>query len=814
MSKVFAANVFLSSSKDVIDKLFFGKSKLKTTEKILSSLTQEEINNSLLVTPNINPGLIDMDFNFNSEVADTHVLSLRFLETNSGFEAKYIESNVSLAMLKRLAADSSFDANLSYGSLNDIHYIYFSFGIGSNLKDWAGPYRLFLKTSNIIIDSNGSKIVELVFQSHGKYMQTNNITDSEIDSIATSFNRYNRFLTAKSLGDVNATTLLTYEDIKLKHAFDTGPRNINQIIYELISRYISLISRSKNVIVLLPDLQKLYDSELDNALKNAKRTRDSIPTSELGNPIFTTSELGLRAASVTALRTFLSKVGIDLYENIEKFDLGELKIIKEESTKIYSDGKDKNRRANFLPPIVEQNQEAQARILKMYGDRYELSVTNSQFSEFSQRVVRDYYVPLQVIGDSIKKALNVTSQINLREEINVNLISLWKEKGYINNDLENVYIFGVKELIDNTLYCQGISKFDDIFNKSITKPVSIYPFNPTTGYKVNPIFVGDQEYASKYFDMFLKDQINSSFGENVLQGDELSLDNPKRETINKLGIPIFKHNFGNSNVISLEVKFLDNLVNMYDFAFKEEAKLDSVNLNLEKVLQKEKLPIGEYTFYQVKNEVEKQVKSVFGPQSNNSFEGLVGNVYSILTNLNSENNIKRLLYKNNPKEFDKINIANFAILLAGQIYFNGSQDKPFVKVRDISEAISIRNSLNDYLSRTAASVSVKTLPFFKLSGSTAIGKTVAVFSRKNTIIGSPASKGLQEFSGLYTILGNRHVVNSSECYSEFQLVKPAISDTSVDYNAYLESSKEKRGFDTSDKYNYDKTGDILDLLFK
>jgi hypothetical protein len=784
MSKVFSANVFLSSSKDAVDKLFFGKTRFRTTDKILSILTEEEIKDSLLVTPNINPGLIDLDFNFNNQVADSYSLTLRFLETNSGFEAKYIESNVSLAMLKRLAADSSFNSNLDYSSLKDIRYIYFSFGIGSNLKDWAGPYKLFLKNSNILIDSNGVKTVELVFQSHGRYLQTNNIIDGELDSIATSFNRYNRFLTSKSLGEANATTLLTYEDIELKN---NGTVNITQIISELLARYISQITRSKNVIVMLPDLQSVYDDEFQKALEKSIRNPDIIPTDDFGLLIVTIPEIKLRTSVIIALRELISKVGIDLQENIEKFNPNEFKILGETKVNTNSAPNESRKRANFLSPIIEENQENQAKLLKKFGDQFSLAITSSNYSEFSW----DYYAPLQSISDNIKRYWKISSPINLREEINIGLTSLWKEEGYIDNDTDNVYIFGVKELIDNTLYCAGVTKFDDIFNKNITKPVNIYAYKHGAGYKSSSISAGGQGYASKYFDLFIKDQINSSFGENVLIGDELSLDKPKREAINKLGIPIFKHNFNNSNVISLEVKFLDNLVNMYDFAFQEEAKLNSVNLNLEKVISKEKLPIGEYTFYQLQQEVTKQLKKSLGSEFDNSFETLLSNVHSILRNLRPDTSLYRLLYSGNVKDIGKVNIANFAILLTSQIYSNRNTSKPHVNVRDLEEAITIRNSINNYLSRTAASVTVKTLPFFKLSGELANGKTVALFSKKSSLIGSTPQKGIQEFSGLYLILGNRHVITSTECYSEFQLVRPAVTDVSVDYENFLEENKEK-----------------------
>ena len=64
MSKVFTANVYITKSRAAIDKLFFGDSQLTSIHERTLLLSDSELAQSFLYSPNKNDGLLRFEFNF------------------------------------------------------------------------------------------------------------------------------------------------------------------------------------------------------------------------------------------------------------------------------------------------------------------------------------------------------------------------------------------------------------------------------------------------------------------------------------------------------------------------------------------------------------------------------------------------------------------------------------------------------------------------------------------------------------------------------------------------------------------------------
>lgn len=79
-----------------------------------------------------------------------------------------------------------------------------------------------------------------------------------------------------------------------------------------------------------------------------------------------------------------------------------------------------------------------------------------------------------------------------------------------------------------------------------------------------------------------------------------------------------------------------------------------------------------------------------------------------------------------------------------------------------------------YTSTNSYNVTIKTLPFFHLSTLRSMTfKPCFLFSRKMNILSpsKPITNKMDFFSGMYNILGFKHVINTKDCYSQFVLVK-------------------------------------------
>lgn len=91
---------------------------------------------------------------------------------------------------------------------------------------------------------------------------------------------------------------------------------------------------------------------------------------------------------------------------------------------------------------------------------------------------------------------------------------------------------------------------------------------------------------------------------------------------------------------------------------------------------------------------------------------------------------------------------------------------------------SVASKIFDYMFRYAITLNIRTLPFFYLSGWKSLGTPTMVLSKRLGIVDSNSHTNIKNnfnnydfFSGLYSIMGFRHIINSTECFSEFTLLK-------------------------------------------
>ena len=156
---------------------------------------------------------------------------------------------------------------------------------------------------------------------------------------------------------------------------------------------------------------------------------------------------------------------------------------------------------------------------------------------------------------------------------------------------------------------------------------------------------------------------------------------------------------------------------------------------------------------------------------------------------------------NNPLYFDEILANNEEVQIELSLiaeYINAvisagaENNNSFIEINknlihNNNSADSLKARLFAHLyEKMSASVSVRTLPFFWISGLRAVQKQAILLSKKVPPIAGPINSAVVDitelfdfFSGIFNIVGVKHVINTSECYSEFILARTGLTPDGI-----------------------------------
>lgn len=127
------------------------------------------------------------------------------------------------------------------------------------------------------------------------------------------------------------------------------------------------------------------------------------------------------------------------------------------------------------------------------------------------------------------------------------------------------------------------------------------------------------------------------------------------------------------------------------------------------------------------------------------------------------------------KSNDLTTLSQFIILLNALENENNSHSIMTPGIATPGDSTLIARAF-EYSKKLSVELSIKTLPFFHLSNFDTLSRRCTFLSKKNTLIGTNSKPLFDFFSGEYIITGFRHVITTSECYSEFLLNKFGTSD--------------------------------------
>lgn len=756
---IFTGNVFLTTSRQVIDKVFLSNTvtPIKLLDSALSTLTEEEFEKSLIATPNRNTNILEFDFSFNYSAKDAVTLTLKLLETNSPFELFYTNRNTTSEMVSRIVQDiesnrteqiipttnfrpgttqsagrlvrpKTFNSNdrlelkqlLLENSTSEIgQKIYFAFGVGSDLTQWAGPYGMTLVASEFQVNEAGIREITLIFNGIDGGLLRNYIESANDRSFQRAINKYNFILTDKVI------TGEEYEVVTKEVMESNFLSFCHYYTKNLIENYIKKISGSNNCIVLIPNLNEIANGEYQESVGNAISNFSLSPAINIPK---------LKSAKELYEATF--GIPIELETGITNMELT-------------LDGRTEFRE----------------------NDRQYRLVLRTKTGETNDAAesLPDYYLPLKKFGEKISSLMYKYSKWMIYNQVllvetNIRTLKLWKEQKFIANDTDPCYIFGSEQLISELLYLNDADTLEDALK---------VPFYGKMVEESDSKNYRNTDYRLKYFNTFKKNRYNSSFGEQLLKQDDLAYSEEAIELIKTAGIPVFKHNVNNPNVLALSIKDIPGYRAVYSLGFNLQSYLPFVNsskINAEDLIKSSNLK----DYITLRSEVEANLEIYLNTTkfvTNETLKALAeGSINR--AEIGSLNADIRSLFRDNPE----INRDELISILSLDIYNRYRRRLPYVEISNISEATYVQKEIIDQLNRLQFSLSIRTLPFFSLADTSIRKKKCVLQANQNNIIGLSDRARPAYYSGVYNILGFRHVINANEMYSEFNIIRDTLTN--------------------------------------
>lgn len=753
--KVLTFNMILSTSKSLIDSALATKS----TTKLSEDSRFKNLKNFKFFTLNNNKSLISFEYVFSKQSGS--IFKLEFLDYDGFFEYNLISNNINdyiVGYLNRGEIRKNTSLNL-----NPFSNFYIAFGVDADFTKWSGPFSVFLgKSEYEFTDENVKKILVTFFQIEGP-------AASRLAKIEKADNLYKSKFNTTPINSIIESNYLNIDSLKdlENKLFD------NKIFPKLISDYIKAYTNQESI-VLIPDMAQYRDyyESLKNSRAAARGKAKGIPIN---------SELyELEAVD------FFSEFGLNLQVTLRNPKKQEIK----------------------NTTISDQNNEKEEK--RATQNKWDFVLTMKVTTPESQEArgglfneLPDGYIPLQKIADGFSKLAKPksASNYNLFEESDTKVLKIWKDLGLIKSDASPVIVWGRSDYIYNTLY----SKLNSHNDNNDLYPELKGKLNSSYSLKLKNLYI--QTYNSDF-----KETLGVNLNDFSLKGFRSFEIN--EGSVKSLGIPVFKSNVANPNVLSYDFSnFKQNtaLLQSVIQSIVDNAIQDSASLVGSDVSTKSRV-------YQYKStNIDKYLDSKLGGLYSKE---LVDSINKGMPDISSgkgpsptrvdDPTIQKTYFDNTSKTY-KSSVENYKKYMQYQ-----AEKKKSARLKEyISKFVSnnfenpvqLQQKINNLMGNQVINLVVRTLPFFSLTGT----KFVAfpcIFLQKlfNNFI-SP-------MTGVYSILGIKHIANTEEMYSEFELTKdgvgtnqvvklPAFRPTNESGDISLDSDVESVAGDYT--YEYDST---------
>ena len=852
-----AASVVLSFSKKPILKLF-STTNIAQVPNILAEL--DETNDDVFVFGDsaTNKNLISLEHSLGLG-GDQMQIVLSFIDPENEFEKRFITTNLmeivgtSFAgtgstekehvvsdqkQLKEISKEQQKSEIEEYLANFGSRYVYVAYGVGGNVRSWAGPFKCILTGAKI--DISKGKIVTIKLA-------------TILDSIQTRFGlqyesiRFNlEGLRQYYIGHSQEITFLPYqykqagiEKVEIgeqinneQDVFNALEKvdlskianfikdvDIHAIVVDTLRNYVSQVLRTPNVIVLLPNINWICRAGISQTLKATKEDQTEDPVKDM----WRTNPQIRMATTYRSMQKLLSSFSLELASDY----LGE-PTAKPDKRIINA------KLLHGNPPLIsnvdqEKLTTLQAQFTSFFKNRKfvakkQTSITSTQTPQHTQ-AINDIISGIQRQSKTLYDFYWGTFY-----ESNINILELWKEYptdsplffGGREMALEKdgtpqpVAVVGDIGLIKRFLYGwenlaktkEKISEFtekaDDLetflnvappgsdwqgtswpgqaeylasvkaapiqIKQNITAAMDLAPIHPN-----DAVTLKDQSYNEEIRKIVYRkpEELVGAFGSisDVPKGFDLAKEIEERglneNYVTENSIPVFRYNFPNPNILdfkfNLDGQYLSELKTGF---FHEFGRLASDTVG--GILKDKYLDVGIST-------VE---------------EGVAYLRLRDITQDHFTNNYLRLELIHDLFELYGKGVGESGIIQVGKnllmidecfaIYkkvLAEEGDKPYIGLDFLlpGKANLVLAGMANQLYRKAVQIDLKTLPVFHLSNNDAVQRGLTyLFVQDVPVVGStPSTRStLNKFaSGLWSIVGFKHVINKSTIESNFKLVK-------------------------------------------
>lgn len=483
----------------------------------------------------------------------------------------------------------------------------------------------------------------------------------------------------------------------------------------------------------------------------------------------------------------------------------------------------KSSNGTFAPPTKVVKQSPYYIIRFSETERFKSSLTPNIF---------DWHECLNVLFQGVATCAGIatTDALCLFEETDTKFLNLWYDQGVIKNNKDRCIVIGVRSVIDNYLYRNAI-QFDK--NMTFDSTIEFNPVLDLENKTLKNILLSN-DYAKKVFEIVSRGKTSSAFSEKIIL-DELALNDNSQGNLNFIKFlsnsnilkisdtPIFMNNLKNSNIISINIDNIDSYFAALNFSVKTDF-IDDLVLKAKQNYEKSKIYkitnqkyedfikkiIDSYVATAKNEEQEYRNNPISAPTPN--FNDSVSLLRKVAADNKVGDTLVKYLYqtgssrsqanklffsliarelissKNNPDLLDDVNTEVDGLSTLIESIFTVGKGGSLLNPPSLTLAQkdgqpgekSIKASMFQYLYKTTSPViTIKTLPFFHLSNHRSINGKLCILLSKRTISAlSPINSqtenlknNLDFFSGVYNIIGAKHVITTQDCYSEFVIQK-------------------------------------------
>lgn len=761
MTQIPTINVIVSSRKEVLMDYLSNLGG----PKALKSLQDEE---ALLFNNKGNPNFISFEHDF---LGENPKMVLKFIDPQGEFETRYLATgsihSSLLAVANRLSKDRKVKVSVTdAGVVQTVEGIpstkqefvdslvsrsldrplFIIYGTGNDSKTWSQVHKVVVHGMSFKPDKG--REFTLVMQSIERSLSPTGRVSMSGQKINA-----NKVYSVESKGKSLPIKFGSSQAYGAPSFSNSVPVDYHFLIVDTITDYLRKCCNGANIIVLLPDLNRLLELLIKIVVLDTSQGKK-----------------GESTKLKDAVADLLSELGMSMIIELNSQSPADTVI------------------PGQLAPLMEQKK---AEVMRNGEERYyKRFLHKAQIRSDSLGISNeDYILPLKSIINSINRHTVTKYTIDpvAFSETNVNLNDLWGNEdnrrrytfnGYYRFDPDKpTYIFGDVGLISAFLLPGYGTTFLDPDNQGqdVAKKY-LHPVNATD--LLRPGYI---QQAKKIIDTF---PIGSSFGNanelpDIFQYKKNQISEKEQKLIEEANIPVFRHNTKNPNVI--EINQDDDgpayLAEMNIAFKKQQTRIAALIAEGGKLANRARdFPITNRD--ELNEAIVTALFSDYGP---------------VMTTAEIINRISGRVSPDVEIEgipYNALDAVGYRKEVAGYIsYFIRNLNYETARTLQIPEQVNadpavILNQTASQLAKKVTTVRVATLPFFAMSSYTRfLGSPVIVVSQDPPMKGQVyprRSKFNSYLTGIYRILGFRHILSNKKAQSEFILAKANFNAPSLE----------------------------------